>query len=135
MKKSDLIAIRDYQPNDVNFIYVSWLKNLRYSNEWFGMIEQDVYFKNYHSVIERILKKPSISVKIACLKEDSDVILGYAVYEGNRLDYLYVKSAWRAIGLSKMLLGSNKIEVVTHITDVAKAILKKHPEIKFNPFL
>jgi len=118
---------------DKNFIFSTWLKGLRFGNDWYGLINSKVYFSVYHGVIEAILSKPNVSVKVACLKEDPNVILGYAVYSGNRLDWVHVKKSWRKIGIARDLVPKT-ITTVSHVTDVARSILKKHEHISFNPF-
>src|ERR1700744_4453926 len=104
VQKSDLVTVRDLQDGDRNFILATWLRGLRYGNDWFGAIESEVYFKVYQGVIETILNDPRVTVKIACLKEDPEVVLGYAIYSGNRLDWVFVKKMWRGIGIAKSLI-------------------------------
>lgn len=133
MNKLDLIAIRDGEPGDKNFILATWLRGLRYGNDWFGAIEPSVYFSVYQKIIEVVLANPLVTIRVACLKEDKDVILGYAVYSGNRLDWIFCKKIWRGIGLTKILVPS-QITVVSHLTALGKSILKKHPGVYFNPF-
>lgn len=135
MEKKDLISVRAYTPPDKNFILATWLKGLRYGNETFEFIQQDIYFEIYNRVIESILKRDEISVKVACLKDDPEVILGYSVFENKTVHWIFCKQAWRKIGIARMLLpeGFNR---VTHITTAAKAILThKFPNVIFNPFI
>lgn len=134
MLTSELITIRDFVPDDKPFILATWLKGLRYGNSWFLAIESKAYFNTYHSLLEALLQNPKTTVKIACLIEDPEVILGYVVFSGNRLDWIFIKKAWRSIGLSKKLLPEG-IEVVTHLTEIGKTVLAKYPNVVFNPFL
>lgn len=130
---NDLIAIRECRYEDKPFIMSTWLKGLKFGNSWYKLIDDKIYFTVYHGVVERLLAKPGVSIKIACLKEDSDVILGYSVYENNKLHWVQVKQVWRKIGIAKELVPSN-IEVVTHLTEVGKSIFLKKGW-KFDPFL
>jgi hypothetical protein len=133
IQKKDLVAVRDWVPGDRNFILSTWLKGLRYGNEWFEAIDSKVYFDFYHKVIETILAHPLTTVKVACLADDSDVILGYSVSTGPCLNWAFVKKEWRSIGIGRDLV-SKEITTVTHLTSLGKSILRKHPELKFNPF-
>ncbi len=133
LDRSELVAIRGGRESDLPFIYSTWLKNLRYGNSWFEAIDQEVYYDVYHNVIEQVLASPGVTVKVACLRDDPEVILGYSVFKGPRLDYVFVKSAWRGIGIAKLLVPTN-IAVVSHLTKVGLALLRKRPNIKFNPF-
>lgn len=133
MNKSELVTVREGREEDKGLIYSTWLKGLRFGNEWFGAIEQDAYFSAYHRVIESILAAPSTVVTVACLVEDPDVVLGYSVCSGDRIHWTFVKRAWRRIGIAKSLTSSNAT-TVTHLTDVGKSIATSHKLI-FNPFL
>lgn len=135
LAKSSLVDIRDFTPNDRNFILASWLMGLRYGNEWFSLIDKNAYFSVYEPTLKKILSDPRVTVKVACLKEEPGVILGYAVYKGEKLHWVHVKAAWRKIGIAKSLV-PEAISVVTHLSKAGLAILrKKCPEVSFNPFL
>lgn len=133
LQKSDLVSVRDYLPGDRNFILATWLRGLRYGNEWFEAVDQKIYFDFYNKVIEIILNRPDTQVKVACLKDDPEVILGYSVYTGGVLHWVFVKKAWRSIGIMKSLLPEG-IVAVSHLTTVGKSILRRHPGVVFNPF-
>jgi hypothetical protein len=136
MKSSDLYEVRDYRESDLNFILATWLRGLKYGNDWYNLITPEVYFNTYKVVIQHILKHPGTSTKIACLKDDSDVILGYAVLNKQHtvLHWSFVKSPWRNIGIMKTLV-PRSVEVVTHMTKVGLGLLRKNPGMTFNPFL
>ncbi len=133
VSKSDLVTIRDAVDADRDFIFATWLRGLRYGNDWFEAIDSIAYFQIYHAALERALDNSNNSIKVACLKDDPEVILGYAVYAGNRVDFVFVKKAWRSIGIAKSLIPVT-MDTVTHLTKVGVSILKKHPKVKFNPF-
>lgn len=132
VKKKELITIRDFHPADKNFIFATWLRGLRYGNEWFGEIDQETYFTHYHRIVEELISRPTAVVQVACLVEDPDVILGYSVSEHLTLHWVWVKPVWRRIGIAKDLTPKN-IEFVSHLTKIGKTI--KQPEWRFNPFL
>lgn len=133
MTKNELVSIRDMQPEDKNFIYASWLRGLYYGESWFSLIPKNEFMQHYHKVIDFILNKPTVTIKIACLKEDADVILGYAVFEKDKLHWVFVKKNWRTIGIARDLVPSTT-KTVTHLTKVGVSILHKH-NLSFNPFV
>lgn len=133
LHKKDLITIRNMYPDDWNFILATWLKGLRYGNDWFGLIEAPVYYESYQKVIENILQLPITTIRVACLQDSPDVILGYSVSRGTVIDYIFVKKNWRGIGIAKSLVPDG-VTTASHLTEVGKAILKKYPTITFNPF-
>lgn len=139
LQKNELLNIRDVRPSDKNFIYASWLRGAYYGDTWFGDIPKNIFMTCYHKVLETILSRPGIDIKVACLKEDPEVILGYAVVlntaPGPVLHWVFVKSAWRKIGIGKSLMPDG-LTAVTHLTKVGKILLPKLPgKPVFNPFL
>lgn len=142
-KDSTGYIIRDAIASDRNFIFATWLRGLYYGDSWFTKIPKPIFMENYHRVIERILDQPNTHVKVACLADDPDVILGYSVYrqikvddaDVNVLDWVFIKSAWRKIGIGKKLTPEN-LRAFTHLTKLAGDIIKvKIPGLIFNPFL
>lgn len=131
--KSSLVTIRPFQFDDLPFIFSSWLKSLRWGNSYFQAIEQDSYFKGQHRAIERVLGDPKTTVKVACLSDASEVLVGYSVYTGDVLHFVYVKEDWRGISLAKDLVPKN-IKTVSNFTRVGLSILRKHPGVIINPY-
>jgi hypothetical protein len=113
-------------------VYSTWLNGLYYGNDWFREIDKNTYFENYHKVLEAIFKRPETQIIIACLKEDEDVILAYAITEGQTLHWIFTKPVWRRMGLSRLIL-KESIKAVSHLTRLGKSI--KPREWRFNPFL
>lgn len=134
INKHALIGIRGAVSEDVPFIFSTWLKGLKHGNEWFDLIDKEAYFKHYHKIIEQILAHPRTQVKIVCLKDDPEVILGYSVSTEYQYHWVFVKKSWRGIGIGRDLMKS-PATVVTHLTKVGVSLLKKNPGVKFNPFL
>lgn len=131
---SSTVVIRDANTDDINFIYATMLRGLYHGCTFYSYIDKTAFYSNYGQVIDRLLLKPSISLKVACLADEADVIVGYAISEPGTLHFVYVKSAFRGNGIAKQLLGSSVFSSVTHITKAGDAIrLKKG--WTFNPFL
>lgn len=135
MNKNDLFLIRDYKPEDEVFIYATWLRGLYYGDSWFTAINKDTFMKEYKKIIYNILQNPNIVIRVACLKDDADVILGYSVVNKSEtvLHWCFVKTAWRKIGLAKSLVPST-VKDSTVATKLGMIILKKK-NIEFNPFV
>jgi hypothetical protein len=133
VNEKSLFTIRDYLPSDFNFIMATWLRGLYYGDSWFKLIPKDAFMENYHKILDAIMGLPGLTIKVACLKEDIDVIIGYVVYKGQTLHWAFTKSAWRKIGIAKSLVPTN-ITTVTHLTKVGLSLLRKNPQIVFNPF-
>src|SRR5262249_10235426 len=76
---SGLYNIRDGTDKDYNFILATFLRGLYYGDSWFSLIPKDIFMDNYKIIAQTLIKLPSTVVKIACLPDDPDVILGYSI--------------------------------------------------------
>lgn len=132
IEKQNLVKLRSFKIEDRNFILATWLRGLRFGNDWYEAIPSDLYYEVYHQIVDAILLDPSVDIKVACLKDDEDVILGYSVYSGSRVDWVFVKQAWRKIGIAKSLLPPS-IKTISHLTKCANTWLKNHTDVEFHP--
>ncbi len=137
-----LYIIRKALPEDISFIYSSWLKSFRYGSTANKLIRTNVFFTNYREVLDSILAK-SLTL-VACLPDSPEVILGYMVYEEDILHYCFIKHSFRRLGIASSLLeqtGLKDSEVqVTHMTNELSGffdtlILVKGLKLEYNPFL
>lgn len=133
-----LYDIRDYRPSDKNLIMASFLRGLYYGfdedqGSWFRQIDKDIFMSNYSKIAEVLLTRSKIN--IACLKEDSEVIIGYSLTSKDQkaLHWVFVKSAWRDKGIGKSLVPTIPTEV-THLSALGKSLLPKINNPKFNPW-
>lgn len=134
MNKSDLVQIRGFLPDDRNLIFSTWLIGLFYGHTFYSLIPKHIFMANYHTVIENLLKSPKVEVRIACLKEDPSVILGYSILGSeNAVHWVFVKKSWRGIGIAKDLVPATVV-ASTHFTKLGLSIMKKK-NIAYNPFL
>lgn len=131
MKKDDLISIREIRPSDKTFLIDSWSRSLRSENNWFKSIDKDAYKAVYPAIIEALINNSH--VRIACLKEDEDTIIGYSVSQPPVLHWTFVRQQWRKIGLMNDLVPEG-ITTSSHLTNLGRLILRKR-KWKFNPFI
>lgn len=133
MNKSELVVIRGYKPEDKSFIFASWLRGLYYGDTFYSDIKKQVFMENYHKIIEFILSRPTTEIKIACMPDSPDTILGYSILGKDCLNWVFVKKAFRGIGIARDLVPPG-ITTVTHLTKTGTSIVKKKGW-EFNPFL
>jgi GNAT superfamily N-acetyltransferase len=124
------IELREPVPGDINFLLSTMLKGLYYGSKFWALVDQEAFFKNYEPFLKNLLIFNY--VKIACLQEDPDVILGYSLYKNNILHFIFVKKSYRKLGIGKLLYPEG-IDTVSHLTDSGDNIRKKL-NLKFNPF-
>ena len=132
---SALVDLREFQESDRAFVMATWLRGLYYGNSWFTEIDKPIFMDRYWHVLNALLKKPGVVVVIACLKEDPDTILGYAAIEpeASVLHWVFVKEAYRKLGVTKLLFKKEDLKTITHLTKLGKILKPKH--VKFNPFI
>ena len=130
-----LYNVRDGTENDKSFILATFLRGLYYGDSWFSLIPKDIFMENYKRLAEAIVTSPNVVVKIACLPDDPDVILGYSILSADyqTIHFVYVKSAWRKNGIAKSLCPKFPTSV-THLTGLGKELMKKFDGCVFNPF-
>lgn len=128
-----LYDIRDATDKDVNFVLATFLRGLYYGDSWFSLIPKPIFMANYKAVAEALLKRAT--VKVACLKEEPDVILGYSILSNDyqTVHWCFVKSAWRRRGIAKSLLPQHPT-AVSHLTKLGLILLPKLNSAIFNPF-
>lgn len=126
--------IRDYKPEDKAFIMATWLRGIYYGDSWFSQVPKQIFMDNYKKFLEVLIDKGT--VKIACLIEDKDVILGYSVLskDFSVIHWVFVKSAFRNQGIGRSLVPQYPSSV-SHLTKLGKELLVKFVDCVFNPFL
>jgi len=140
-KFDGLYIIRSAVESDKNFVLQSFLLGIYYGDSWFSKIPKRVFMDNYKQVAEALFYRAY--VKIACLPEDPDTILGYAIMSRDEtvLHFVYVKkskgeASWRNHGIATRLVSTWPSQV-THLTALGEELLKKYkdkPTPMFNPF-
>lgn len=130
-----LYDIRDGVSDDTSFIMATFLRGLYYGDSWFSLIPKDIFMDNYKVIAEHLLHNPNVIVKVACLKEDSNVILGYSILSKDyqTVHWCFVKSAWRKKGIAKSLVPSHP-KYVSHLSTLGKSLMPKLLNVVFNPF-
>ena len=128
-----LYEIRDYKPEDKSFIMATFLRGLYYGDSWFSLIPKDIFMANYKLIAEALVNK--CNIKVACLCEDKDIILGYSILSDDfqTIHFCFVKSAFRKQGIAKALLPQHP-STITHLTALGRSLLPKFKNAVFNPF-
>jgi hypothetical protein len=127
-----------------NLVYSTWLRSLRFGNEYFKLISSDAYYSNYDVYIKSLTNRPNSTLKLAVLSDNHDVVLGWSLTEGTTLHYVHVQKDVRKNGIARSLMPAN-INTITHLTTVGATIWASHciskpsdtsnkPVVIFNPF-
>ena len=127
------MKIRGMHPADENFILATMLRGVGHYG-LFREMEPSAFFSNYEPIVKRLLQ--TCDVRILCLDAepgDEDVIIGYCIFSGDVLHYLYVKKAWRGQGLSKKLLQGLQPKYTSHLTSDGMWY-KLKLQLEYNPW-
>lgn len=99
----DLLTVRRSRPEDENYIYETWLGDLRESDPSF--LPNDLWFPAHRECIRRVLAGQNTQVFVLCDSQDEDLIIGYLVIDNNYLHWIHIRRGeWRNRGLAKHLL-------------------------------
>jgi hypothetical protein len=130
-----LYDVRDFSDSDRNFVTATFLRGLYYGDSWFSLIPKSIFMESYQQVIKALLASPNVAVRVACLKEDPSVILGYCVLSKNQgtVHWVFVKAAWRKQGIGRSLLPESPL-YFSHLSMLGKSLMSKYPKTVFNPF-
>lgn len=132
---SGLYNIRDGAENDKNFVLATFLRGLYYGDSWFSEIPKDIFMDNYKKIASAMVNSPKVCLKIACLPDDPNVILGYSMLSDDHkvIFWIYVKAAWRKKGIGYSLFPNNSVTTANHLSSLGRGLIKKYNLI-FNPF-
>ena len=86
------IVIRPATESDHNFIYATYIRNRWFDKGNVTTLKRSTWSAMQHKRLEGILT----GTLIACLDEDPDTIVGYALWDG-RTPYSYIKRDWRQV--------------------------------------
>ena len=98
------IRIREFKDEDVNFIISCWVRS-SYSNGTGYKEKLGTYHKGLDRLIKRKYEQGELMAFVACLEEEEDLILGFAIFGLDyTLHFVYVKEAFKRQGICKKLL-------------------------------
>lgn len=131
-----LFNIRTAKPEDHNFIMSTFLRGIYYGEGFFSRTPKALFMDRYKRVVQALVISPDILITVACLPEDSNVVLGYAVLNStlDTVSFIYVKKDWRNKGIAKSLIPQSfKYIVPQHVTKLGWELLRKY-DVTENPF-
>jgi hypothetical protein len=136
-KLEGLYKVRDYHHGtDKAFVMATFLRGLYYGESWFSLIPKNIFMDNYQKIAEKLISSDRVIIKIACLEDDEEIILGYSIMSADyqTLHWVFVKQVWRKQGIARALTPRHPI-TVTHLSDLGRKLLpEKFKGTIFNPF-
>ena len=151
------IGYRTARPQDRDFVQGTLLNHFYEESFWAQRLTTRTFFDGHTVLVQTLLDRPTVHVLVACEKDDEDALLGFAIFEprdefGNApvFDFLYVKKAWRGLGIGRMLFEAARAEASlpedlhgVHVSYATKAWfttksqkgLEERFRATFNPYL
>lgn len=125
---SDSILIRHFQKTDAPLIYSSWSRGYVFSGPGSETVRNkkwDDRFILFNRYIDQSIAYDQID--IACTKSDPDFIVGYAIFKGDTLEWVYVKELFRKQGIATILVKRRDVHRINPdlLTPVGKFLSHK----------
>lgn len=132
---SGMYNIREAKETDKNFVLATFLRGLYYGESFFSRVPKDIFMNRYKLVAQALVKDPNTKILLACLPEDTDVILGYNMMslDGSTVYFTFTKTAWRKRGIARSLMPTN-VKYIAHLTKLGDSLMHKLPNVEFSPF-
>lgn len=137
---SDVI-IRDARESDMPFFWSSTLNHFKHSATATKNIPASIYFWHEQKIIEKMLKRAGSFIRMAALRDDDETVLGFVW--GNEapqtLHYLYVKRAFRLMGIAKQLCDESFDDIdqiyVSRMSYDGARLIGKYKQLVYNPYV
>lgn len=126
------VVLRDYDPStDQACLYATWRNAAYYGAKRKHQVSPKTFFKRQTTRIDDILT--TAETKVACLEDDPTLILGYSVFTGSHLNWVYVKKDYRNKGIGELLVPKHIETVTDSLTKIGDIIAtKKKLKLKEN---
>lgn len=128
------VILRKYEEGrDAALVYSTWRNSLWYDKK-LEQARADAFYRFMNKKIKKILSNPKTEVKVACLSDDPDLIIGYSVMTGSIIEWVYVKKDYRTKGVGRLLTKGFTL-VAFPETRIGSSIVKlKSLKIKENKY-
>lgn len=129
------VEVRSFLETDRDLIVSSWLRQYRDSS-WYmrRVVDREAFAAFCRQAIQSVLARAE--VRIAAPPGDELTVYGYAVLEPSVVHMVYVKAAWRRMGLAKLLLSGAALKEMawsTSTKDFTEWIRDKYPMAGYRP--
>ncbi len=135
-------TFRPYVNDDIPFIQNSWGTSYYKGASYHHYINPKEFHAFHRPIREAFFLRPTTAVVLCVSKEDQGLIMGWIAVEkptsgpGIVIHYLYVKQAFKNLGIASSLLNSVTIEtpvIYTHITERAQRMMRNSKK-RFNDY-
>lgn len=130
------IKIRPANGSDLNFIYDTFRQSMRSDSTMGRAVADGLFKREFVKIIDDILK--TATTLIACMRTNPHVILGYLIFEPQRIHYAFTKMAFRQMGIQRALIKESGLDLSERVTTqfqtkMSYPIFEKYKQIEFRP--
>jgi len=123
--ESKRIVTRDYESStDAPFVFATWRNCLWYDTHTSEDPPNPTFYRVVTRKINLLLREPPTEVRIACLADDSNQMVGFAALSYSTLEFVYVKLDYRNQGIAT-LLTKGFTNIASPETKIGKSIADK----------
>lgn len=131
-------SVRKAIPEDIPFIYSSWLNSYKYDSTVGFSVRKGLFFSEYRTILDYILSQSDTKVLVACDPDYPNTIFGYLVYQPNTIHYAFTKESFRNLGIQTSLYNAAELGAgavyYTHSTYSLRDMIHNHPDLVYDPF-
>ena len=135
--EAPLWVVRHGRETDWPFLIASWVRS--HADTWLSSALGHTYVQEHSRAVKEWLAHPGTQVRVAVDPSDSDAILGFAVWFGSIVHYVYVRPGMRRMGCAKAMLEDLKADECTYTHRISKGTRYSSaliPETwSYNPYL
>ncbi len=126
-------CLREVTESDMAFLVSGWRQSFERESRLYRKGEP-AYRAFMSSLVNDLLNEKDATSIVACDAKDSNSLLGFAVFTGKELHYVYVKREFRGQKLSRLLLDGREVESYAWKTALGDSRIKpKERGWKFLP--
>lgn len=137
IEKDDLVITREFKKEDENFILSTMLRGIYYGGTHYSSMKKTVFMNKFQQKIVELIRQNGLStrIRIAALREDPNIILGYVILSNDlkTIHWAFCKKSWRKIGIIRDLV-PDTVKTVTLLTKLGLSI-SKQKGLEYDPFL
>lgn len=99
------LLIRGLDKEDEAFVYATYLRHHWFAKTNKTTLPKDTFMRLLHNRLEILIEEGR--VEIASLNDDPSVIIGYSIIESAAKTFVYIKKAFRNLGIEQLLTERN----------------------------
>ena len=129
------VQIRQARESDLALVYKTWIDTYAESN-FARKVRRALYPVRQRNLINQILARPTTHVLVACVPDDEETLLGWAVLETpNVIHYAFMKKDFRRFGIAEDLCrAAGDAILFSHRTPFGECFIRSFRRSVYDPY-